>query len=87
MEEILKLVREYAEKRAANKTWVAGRDFVNYAGAYYDANEYEAGVKSLLNGWLAMGDDSLRFERRFPKQFGKSKGIVDDVCIDQQTRT
>jgi len=76
MDEILKLVREYAEKKAADKTWVAGRDFVNYAGAYYDADEYAAGVKSLLNGWLAMGDEGLKFEREFPKQFGKTKGIV-----------
>ena len=57
MDEILKLVREYAEKTAAAKTWTAGKDFVNYAGAYYDADEYTAGVKSLLNGWLAMGDE------------------------------
>jgi CDP-6-deoxy-D-xylo-4-hexulose-3-dehydrase len=76
MDEILKLVREYAEKKAADKTWVAGKDFVNYAGAYYDADEYEAGVKSLLNGWLAMGDEGLKFEREFPKQFGKTRGIV-----------
>ena len=76
MDEILKLVREYAEKKAADKQWVAGQDFVNYAGAFYDADEYEAGVKSLLNGWLAMGDEGLKFEREFPKQFGKTKGIV-----------
>jgi CDP-6-deoxy-D-xylo-4-hexulose-3-dehydrase len=76
MEEILKLVREYAEAKSAKKTWVAGRDFVNYAGAYYDADEFEAGVKSLLNGWLVMGDQGLKFEREFPNQFGKTKGIV-----------
>jgi CDP-6-deoxy-D-xylo-4-hexulose-3-dehydrase len=76
MEQILKLVREYAEQKAKDKTWVAGKDFVNYAGAYYDADEYEAGVKSLLNGWLAMGNDGLKFEKEFPKQFGKTRGIV-----------
>jgi CDP-6-deoxy-D-xylo-4-hexulose-3-dehydrase len=76
MEEILKLVREYAAAKSAKKTWVAGRDFVNYAGAYYDADEFEAGVKSLLNGWLVMGDQGLKFEREFPNQFGKTKGIV-----------
>lgn len=76
MEQILKLVREYAEQKAKAKTWVAGKDFVNYAGAYYDADEYEAGVRSLLNGWLAMGNDGLKFEKEFPKQFGKTRGIV-----------
>ena len=76
MKHILEQVKQYVDEQAAKKTWVAGKDFVNYAGAYYDADEYVAGVESLLKGWLAMGADSLKFERQFPKQFGKSKGIV-----------
>ena len=76
MKEILDQVRQYIEQKQANKTWAAGKDFVNYAGAYYDSNEYVAGVESLLKGWLAMGDESLKFEREFPKQFGKRGGIV-----------
>jgi CDP-6-deoxy-D-xylo-4-hexulose-3-dehydrase len=76
MEHILRQVREYVEQRQSKKSWTAGKDFVNYAGAYYNADEYEAGVRSLLGGWLAMGDSGLKFEREFPKYFGKSKGIV-----------
>lgn len=76
MEHIIKLVREYIDNKQAAKTWTAGKDFVNYAGAYYDSNEYAAGVESLLKGWLAMGDAGLKFEREFPKQFGKDRGIV-----------
>ena len=76
MEHIIKLVREYAADQQSKKTWTAGKDFVNYAGAYYDGDEYAAGVESLLKGWLAMGNDGLKFEREFPKQFGKNLGIV-----------
>jgi CDP-6-deoxy-D-xylo-4-hexulose-3-dehydrase len=76
MQEILDLVKKHIEQKQAAKTWTAGKDFVNYAGAYYDSSEYVAGVASLLKGWLAMGDESLRFEREFPKQFGKRGGIV-----------
>jgi CDP-6-deoxy-D-xylo-4-hexulose-3-dehydrase len=76
MKEILDLVKKHIEEKQANRTWTAGRDFVNYAGAYYNSDEYVAGVESLLKGWLAMGDESLRFEREFPKQFGKRGGIV-----------
>ena len=76
MEHILQQVREYIREKQASKTWVAGKDFVNYAGAHYDESEYVAGVESLLKGWLAMGDAGLKFEREFPKQFGKTKGIV-----------
>ncbi len=75
MEQILQQVREYIREKQANKTWQAGRDFVNYAGAYYNEDEFVAGVGSLLNGWLAMGDQGLQFERQFPKQFGKTKAL------------
>jgi CDP-6-deoxy-D-xylo-4-hexulose-3-dehydrase len=76
MQEILELVRKHIEQKQENKTWTAGKDFVNYAGAYYDSDEYVAGVESLLKGWLAMGDKGLRFEHKFPEHFGKKKGIV-----------
>ncbi len=76
MEQILKQVREYIQNKQKNKTWREGQDFVNYAGAYFDEAEYVAGVESLLKGWLAMGDSGLKFEREFPRQFGKIKGIV-----------
>jgi CDP-6-deoxy-D-xylo-4-hexulose-3-dehydrase len=76
MKEILDLVKKYIDEKQAAKTWTAGQDFVNYAGAHYDSDEYMAGVESLLKGWLAMGDDGLKFEREFPKQFGKTRGIL-----------
>lgn len=76
MKEILEQVRQYIEEKQSKKQWVAGRDFVNYAGAYYSAEEYIAGVESLLKGWLAMGDAGLKFEREFPPQFGKTGGIL-----------
>ena len=76
MEEILKLVREHIEQKQASKTWTAGKDFVNYAGSYFDQNEFVAAVESLLKGWLVMGDAGLKFEREFPRYFNKTKGIL-----------
>ena len=76
MEHILKQVKEYIDNKQSDKKWTAGKDFVNYAGAYYDSNEFIEGVKSLLNGWLVMGDAGQKFEREFPKQFNKRHGIV-----------
>ena len=76
MKEILDAVKSYIDQQQAKKTWVAGRDFVNYAGSYYDSREYMAGVESLLKGWLAMGDAGVEFEKRFPAQFGKTHGIL-----------
>jgi len=76
MEHILQQIREYIEQKQANKTWEAGKDFVNYAGPHFNADEYVAAAKTLLNGWLVMGNDSLSFERTFPKHFGKEHGIL-----------
>ena len=76
MKEILDQIRVLIEERQKNKTWTAGKDFVNYAGPHFTADEYVAAAESLLGGWLVMGDKSLKFEREFPKQFGKQNGIL-----------
>ena len=76
MNEILKLVEQHIKEKQAAKTWTAGKDFVNYAGSYFDEKEFVAGVESLLKGWLVMGDAGLKFEREFPQYFGKTKGIL-----------
>jgi CDP-6-deoxy-D-xylo-4-hexulose-3-dehydrase len=76
MKEILDQIRTYIETKQANKTWVAGKDFVNYAGPHFSADEYVSAAETLLGGWLVMGDKSLQFERKFPKYFGKENGIL-----------
>lgn len=75
-QEIIAEVGNYIKEKMANKTWTAGKDFVNYAGPYFDEKEYISMMDTLLDGWLVMGDKSLKFERDFPKQFGKSNGIL-----------
>ena len=72
--EILSIVSSFVSSK--KKTWEAGKDFVNYAGPYYDEREIEAAVSVLLDGWLVMGDKCLEFERSFPTQFGKDFGIL-----------
>jgi CDP-6-deoxy-D-xylo-4-hexulose-3-dehydrase len=76
MKHILEQIKQYIDEKQAARTWTAGKDFVNYAGTYYDSDEFVAGVESLLKGWLVMGDDGLKFEREFPRQFGKTHGIL-----------
>ena len=48
MNEILSLVKQYIDQKHANKTWVAGKDFVNYAGPHFDSAEYVAAAAVLL---------------------------------------
>lgn len=76
MKEILDQIKQYVEQKQAEKTWTAGKDFVNYAGPHFTADEYVAAAETLLGGWLVMGDKSVKFEREFPKQFNKLNGIL-----------
>jgi CDP-6-deoxy-D-xylo-4-hexulose-3-dehydrase len=76
MDEILKQIREYINQKQADKTWTAGKDFVNYAGPLYDAEEIVAATETLLKGWLVMGNDCARFEQKFPKYFDKNFGVL-----------
>jgi CDP-6-deoxy-D-xylo-4-hexulose-3-dehydrase len=76
MEEILKLVSEFIKEKKSKKEWIAGRDLVQYAGDYFNEDEYIAAVKTLLGGWLVLGAEGTRFEARFPKRLGKKLGIL-----------
>ena len=64
---ILKMVEEYINEKEKNKTWTAGQDWVRYAGPFFDSDEYVRSVKSLLSGWLVLGQDAIKFERKFPR--------------------
>jgi CDP-6-deoxy-D-xylo-4-hexulose-3-dehydrase len=74
--EILLLVEKYIEEKHYKKSWEAGKDWVQYAGPYFDSKEYVAAVKSLLGEWLVLGADANKFERKFPKLFGKQYGLL-----------
>ena len=71
---ILELVKNYIDKK--EKTWTPGKDWVQYAGPYFTSEEYTSSIKSLLNGWLVLGQDAITFETKFPKHLGKEYGIL-----------
>lgn len=76
MKDILEKVKEYADSKLLKKDWVKGKDLVQYAGPYFSSDEYVAAVKSILDGWLVMGNEGMRFESRFPKKLGKKLGLM-----------
>ena len=75
---MIKKIRALVEqsRKQKNRSWVAGKDFVPYAGPYFNDEEYVVAIESLLSEWLVMGNKSIQFERRFPKLFDKSRGIL-----------
>lgn len=74
IDDIRDLVKRAREAR--EREWVAGKDFVPYGGPYFDDEEFVAAIESLLGGWLVMGDKCIKFERAFPKLFGKKNGVL-----------
>ena len=75
MEEILKLVEQYIKEKDAEKTWEAGKDWVQYSGPYFTHDEYVRAVKTLLGGWLVLGAEANKFETKFPPLLGKEYGL------------
>jgi CDP-4-dehydro-6-deoxyglucose reductase, E1 len=72
--EILDLVRDVINSRESN--WVPGKDWVYYAGPYFDSEEYTNTVKTLLGGWLVLGAKGTEFEKKFSTFYEKDHGIL-----------
>ena len=64
------------KRKQQNKKWVAGKDTVQYAGSYFDDEEFIAGIECFLDGWLALGENGIRFERQFRERLGKQYGAL-----------
>ena len=76
MNEILDLVKKYIDEKHSKKEWVPGKDWVQYAGPYFDSTEFTNVVEVLLNEWLVLGSKGITFEKKFPKYFDKNFGVL-----------
>lgn len=56
--------------------WVAGKDWIQYAGTYFNNDEYESAIECLLDGWMALGENGIKFEREFKEHLGKKYGAL-----------
>lgn len=70
---LVELVRMMMPKK---KDWVAGKDWVQYAGNTFTEDEYVAAIECLMSGWLALGETGIRFERQFKDHLGKNHGAL-----------
>jgi CDP-6-deoxy-D-xylo-4-hexulose-3-dehydrase len=73
---ILDLVAEYIKEKRENKTWTAGKDWVQYSGPWFNQDEFTAGVGTLLDEWFILGQKGRDFEQKFAPLLGKKDGIV-----------
>lgn len=58
------------------KEWIPGKDWVLYAGSLFDEQEFIAGIDTFLDGWLALGENGIRFENKFSPKLGKEFGAL-----------
>ena len=73
---ILDLVADYIKEKRENKTWTAGKDWVQYSGPWFNQDEFTAGVGTLLDEWFILGQKGRDFEQKFAPLLGKKDGIV-----------
>ena len=75
-EDIFGLVKQFFKQKRSKKTWIPGKDWVQYAGPFFDDGEYIQSISVLLDEWLVLGQQGLTFESVFPKQLDKEYGIL-----------
>ena len=77
MDDLIKgLVENASPPYLANKDWKPGNP-VYYSGPYWDNEELEVSIKSLLSGqWLPSGEEVNKFERKFSKKFNKKYSLM-----------
>ena len=75
-EEILRLTRELIERRLSREKSSARQQVIPYAGRVYDASEVEAGVRSMLDFWLTLGEEGQAFERELGKLMGVRRSLL-----------
>jgi CDP-6-deoxy-D-xylo-4-hexulose-3-dehydrase len=73
--EILELVRAFANKKLAAQEFVPDESNVPVSGKVLDADDYVALVDSSLDGWLTAGRFTEQFERELAKFVGARSSI------------
>jgi CDP-6-deoxy-D-xylo-4-hexulose-3-dehydrase len=74
-EELLKLVEDFIINEP-NKKWRPGKDHVHYAGPYFDHTEIVRSVSTLLDGWLVLGAEAYKAEKKLASLFGKNHALL-----------
>lgn len=69
-------IKELVSLSRNNVEWKEGIDPVKYSGPYFTDEEYVAAIECLLNEWLALGENGIKFEYKFKKHLGKDYGAL-----------
>ena len=73
--ELLQYVEKYLLEEPA-KQWRPGKDHVHYAGPYFDHNEIVRSISTLLDGWLVLGAEADKAEKKLASMFEKKHALL-----------
>ena len=74
-EELFKTLSNFLDS-SPKKEWRAGKDYVQYAGPFFDNNEILRSVNTLLDGWLVLGAEAYKAEKKLASMFDKKFGLL-----------
>ena len=74
-EELLNIIKEFIVNEP-NKQWRPGKDHVHYSGPYFDHTEIIRSISTLLDGWLVLGAEAYKAEKKLAKMFDKKHALL-----------
>lgn len=75
-QKIDQLLADFFLQKSKTETFVPGINKVQYSGPIYGAEELQAMVGSILDGWFGIGKKAHEFEKSFARLLGVSDTIV-----------
>ena len=76
MSKIQKIIENDWDKLFPIQEFHAGKDFIQYSGSVFNANEINVAVNVLLGGWFGLGKIAVDFEQKLSKYIGTKNSIV-----------
>lgn len=74
--QLAQLINQYYELERKKRKFLPGKTKVRYSGGYFGSLEINAVLKTLLDGWLGLGEVGERFDAKFAKYIGAPRTLL-----------
>ena len=74
-DELLKTIEDYINNEPSKK-WRPGKDHVHYSGPYFNHAEILRSINTLLDGWLVLGAEAYKAEKKLANMFDKKHALL-----------
>lgn len=73
--ELLNIIKDHIQNEPT-KEWRPGKDHVHYSGPYFDESEIIRSINTLLDGWLVLGAEAYKAEKKLANMFNKKFALL-----------